>query len=144
MNSSYLPGEQEETRPDLLVRLLAWLVRRIGRGTLLVWGLLLLAVSALVSGLTLTVRGLDISTLAPVALAGCVFGWLLARTRINDLFGIALWLAAGLDLVFFRVGSLWQELAALITGLNRLAAAYLSWALGRHIPVATTVWAAFD
>ncbi len=100
-----------------MIGLLGWLVRRVGAKTLLVLGLLVVALASLDWTLSTVVRGLDLDLLATITLVGAVSGWLLARSSIHPFPAALLTILVALGSGFLRVGQLGDELFSMFAAV---------------------------
>ena len=104
-----------------LLRLLRWIVRQVGAETLLSLGLLLVAVGSAATGLAGLVRGLDAGLAVPVAAAGVLAGWALARSKLPGWLAGILSLVLGAAALFIRVGRLSGACVTLLRSATQLA-----------------------
>ncbi|HZQ09508.1 MAG TPA: transglutaminase-like domain-containing protein [Anaerolineae bacterium] len=100
-----------------MIGLLEWFVRRVGARTLLILGLLAVALSGMDWTLSAIVRGLDLDLLLTITLVGAVSGWLLARSRVPPLVAGLLIVLIALVTGFLRVGQLGDRLFAVFTAI---------------------------
>jgi transglutaminase-like putative cysteine protease len=114
----------------LLVRPLAWIVRKLGWQNLLVWSLLLVILSSISIGLAETVKGLETVMVWSLASLGLLVGWLLARSKISGTSAAGLALASGAAATIWRVGHLSGSLSRLVLTMNELALQVLRWRPG--------------
>mgnify|MGYP001828727662 CR=1 FL=1 len=84
------------------------------RELLLAGMLLLLAFLFFANGLASAVRGLQLSDLVPIVLAGLAVGWLLALTRLPGTLSLLLAISTGVILVTLRIGQLEGPLLSLL------------------------------
>ncbi len=101
----------------VIVRLLKWIVRRVGLRNLLLLALLGLALSSVVLGLAEVIRGLDTRQIWFVTVIGILVGWGLAATGLPGRGAGSLAALSGLGLVSIRIGRLGAKLAALLRAL---------------------------
>lgn len=102
-----------------MIAALRWLLRRVGRMTLLIVILLAIGLASLDWTLSRVVRGLDLELLVTLTLVGAVTGWLLARTRMQPLLATLLGILIALVTALIRVGQLGDRLLALLGAVGR-------------------------
>jgi transglutaminase-like putative cysteine protease len=102
-------------------RLLAWLIDRMGLGTLLSLVLLLVVLGSVALGLADAVRGLDTGLLLTMAGLGLLIGWALARSPLPGWLGGIVAVGLGTEAVILRVGRLGGTLLSLLRTLSHLA-----------------------
>ena len=98
------------------------LIRKLGIVTLLTMLLLWAGMSSLVFGFSASIKGLDSWPLLGVAIAGVLFTWLLARSRLAGWAAAGLACLAGLLGIALTIG----RLSGLLARLARAAAGYES------------------
>jgi transglutaminase-like putative cysteine protease len=101
----------------MIVRLVVWVVYRLGPRTLLSLTLLLVALGSVALGLADTVRGLDPGLLLTVAGLGMLVGWGLAKSPLPGWLGGLIALGLGVEIIFLRVGRLGGSLVTLLQAL---------------------------
>jgi transglutaminase-like putative cysteine protease len=101
-------------------RLLAWLIYRVGLGTLLSLVLLLVVLGSVALGLADVVRGLDAGLLLTVAGLGLLIGWGLAISPLPGWLGGIVAFGLGVEAVVLRVGRLGGGLLLLLRTLVHL------------------------
>lgn len=99
-------------------RAVRWFVRRVGGGTLLVLGLLAVALVSLAWILSAIVRGLDFELMFLMILVGMGCGWLMARSRLHPLLFVPGILVIALATAFVRVGQLGGQVAGALAALS--------------------------
>lgn len=91
---------------DLLVRLLRWVLGRVGLRNLVILALVLTALSACVFGLSSVIRGLDFGPAFLLCTAGLLLAWYLASRSLPGWAAGAACLAIGAAVVLTRIGQL--------------------------------------
>jgi len=118
-----------------MMRLLSWLIRRVGPETIISMTVLLVALTSIALGLVDAIRGLTVGLLLPVAVLGVTIGWLLAKSPLPGWLGGLVALALGVEIIFLRIGRLGESLAgllqALVDSLLQLIV-FLVWGIGRN------------
>ncbi len=104
----------------MLARAINGMIKWIGVYTLLIFGLLALALGSVAYGLARLVRDLEIGFLLPVVLIALALSWLLARSRIKGWWGAFLLAAAGGGLILVWVGELWGSIAGWLASAGEL------------------------
>lgn len=112
-----------------MIRLIRWLVYRLGPRTLLMLSLLLIALGSVALGLVDSVRGLDARLLLPVAALGLLVGWGLAKSPLPGWLGGTVALGLGVEFIILRVGRLGGALLALLRALVAWAWEVWRWRL---------------
>jgi transglutaminase-like putative cysteine protease len=97
-----------------VIRLLSWLIRRLGPNTIVWVTVLLVALTSTALGVADAIRGLNAGLLLPVAVLGLTVGWWLARSPLPGWLGGLVALALGVEIIFLRVGRLGESLKALL------------------------------
>ncbi len=123
----------------LVTRPVAWIVRWLGVRTLITLALLLIALVCVALGLADLIRGLDAGLLLPIAVAGMLVGWLLARSLLPGWLAGVLAAALGAAAVLIRVGRLGRSLTALLGSLGELAWEFLRWPLDGSAPDTSSI-----
>jgi hypothetical protein len=101
-------------------RLLAWLIDRVGPGTLLSLALLLIVLGSVALGLADAVRGLDAGLLLTMAGLGLLVGWGLAISPLPGWLAGIVAFGVGAEAVVLRVGRLGGGLLSLLRALVHL------------------------
>ncbi len=119
------------------MRLLAWLIRRLGPNTIVWVTVLLVALGSVALGLADAIRGLNAGLLLPLAMLGLTIGWLLAKSPLPGWLGGLVALVLGIEVIFLRVGRLGESLAVLLHTLVKslfqliVFVAWRVWGVGR-------------
>lgn len=119
---------------ELLLRAIRWSFRRLGRGILITWCLMLVIIVILIQGLAENVRNLDASLLWSIAIPGLLFGWVVSRWRENRIYTLAVALSSGWLVIILRVGNLASLTLHGLYALNDLVIASLRWGPGLPYP----------
>jgi transglutaminase-like putative cysteine protease len=120
-----------------VIRLLAWLVRRLGPKAIIRVVFLLVALASVAMGLANAIRGLNAELLLPAALMGLIIGWWLARSPLPGWLGGLVTLALGVEIIFLRVGRLGSSLVGLLLVLADSSLEFIkllvwgAWGIGR-------------
>jgi transglutaminase-like putative cysteine protease len=115
-----------ETEPSA-IRLLRWVVHRIGGWTLLSLLLLLLAMTNLATQVSRIVRELDLGLLWSVAAIAVLVGWALAKSPFPGRLAAILACLLGAEGIFIYIGRLGAVLVPLVEMLVELAWETLGW-----------------
>jgi hypothetical protein len=111
----------------IVIRLLLWLIRRLGVSTFLALLLLFIALGSLLLQLENTVRAFDSALAVPLLLAGVLLGWGLAKSPVPGWLAGLMLLSGGLETLVIRVGVLGRDMLALLVTLPRLLWATWHW-----------------
>jgi transglutaminase-like putative cysteine protease len=121
---------------ELLLRLIRWSLRRLGRQNLITWCLMVITIAILIQGLTENVRNLDAGLLWSIAIPGLLFGWVISRWRENRIYTLAVALLSGWWVIILRVGNLTNLTLNGLYAFNDLVVENLHWGPGLPYPSA--------
>jgi transglutaminase-like putative cysteine protease len=124
-----------------MIRLLYWLILRLGLRTTTTLLLLLGALGSVALGLADTVQGLDAGLMLPIAALGVVAGWLLARSPFPGWPASLVALGLGAEFTVLRVGRLGSLVVGWLYALANFIWGVWRWRLDGP-PDAGTLWQA--
>ncbi len=85
---------------------LAYVIRKIGGSTLILWGLLTIILGCVAVGLADTVPRLDVGVLFLTAILGLLLSWIIADTALSERIAVPIGLLLGFGLVLFQQSDL--------------------------------------
>ena len=112
-----------------------WIINLLGPRRLTVWGLLLIAVISITSGLTEAVPDLDVAYVLGVAFVALSVGWLLALLPMRPRLAGALGFAFGVEYLLVRVGRLGSSLLSIARTILRFLWELAIWYWTEQPPV---------
>jgi transglutaminase-like putative cysteine protease len=118
----------------IVLRPLAWGIRRWGVRNILAFCLVLIALTSVALGLADLIRGLDGSMLVLVVLCGVILGWLLASSALPEWLALVLALALGIEVTIYQIGKLGTPLRTLTGAAVNLVKDAKSWSMGGPTP----------
>lgn len=133
-------NERAEFNPEpiglpLPIRMLRWLLGRIGLRTILIWALLLTALSSTAYGVASLLPDLEAGGLLfSASILGLLAGWLLARYRLPGWSAVVISAGIGFLWIFGQVGQLFVPLGQVGVEGWRLAVRTLSLQFGQPFP----------
>ncbi len=122
-----------ETHSGFLARLFAW----IGPKGLLLWALLLIALSIFAAGLVELVSGLQFGFILLIVFMAMTTGWLLGVFPIRGWLVTLLGLTFGAEFILTRVGRLGDEMADIVRAFFAFAGQLLAWIWERLLYLAS-------
>ncbi len=123
----------------ILLRMVQWGIKKIGKETLLTLLLLLGVCASLVYGLSNIVRQLDSNLLWASSFLGLLIGWYFARSRLSGLLAGFLILLVGLLTIMVSIANFGSQMLMLLQALNQLANQVLHWRPDLPLPDITAL-----
>ncbi|MGE5221479.1 MAG: transglutaminaseTgpA domain-containing protein [Omnitrophica WOR_2 bacterium] len=108
-----------------MIRVLGWLVRKIGPSTLLALGLLFAALSCLTSGMLSMVEGLDPGLAWQATIYGLLVGWIAGRSRLHWFWSSLAAMVTGAIFILLKFGRMTGPLWILLLRSRDLLIAFL-------------------
>ena len=125
---------EEREKPALIVRFIAWMIRKVGVGALLTFCLLMLIFGSAAVTLQGLVRGLWDSSLTSVAFLALFWGWIFARSRIKGRWAALCIALIGGVVIIVYAGKLGDKLTVLLMELARFIGRAIQWQQGDPPP----------
>jgi transglutaminase-like putative cysteine protease len=129
----YTRAASDHNRPNLTTRLLSWL----GPRELILWLLLLAALSIFASGLVELVADLELAFVLLVVLVAMTTGWLLSTPRISGWLATLYGLVIGVVFTLVRVGRLGGEIFDIVRAVFALVGQMFAWLWERLLYLAS-------
>lgn len=129
----YTRATTDHNHSNLVARLVAW----IGPRELILWLLLLTALSIFASGLVELVAGLELAFVLLVVTVAMTTGWILGTLRISGWLATLYGLLIGVVFTLIRVGRLGDELFAIVRTLFILVGQMFAWLWERLLYLAS-------
>lgn len=118
----------------IVLRPLTWGIRRWGVRNILVFCLVLIALSSVALGLADLIRGLDGGLLLAVIFCGVILGWMLARSPLPEWLALVVALALGVEVAIYQISQLGPTVRALTSAAINLVTDARNWSTGGPNP----------
>ena len=118
----------------IVLRPLTWGIRRWGVRNILVFCLVLVALSSVALGLADLIRGLDGGLLLAVIFCGVMLGWLLASSALPEWLALVIALALGAEVAIYQMSQLGPAVRAVIGAAINLVRDAQNWSTGGPNP----------